>query len=42
MITAVDGTSIDSGDELASAIDAHKPGDTVTLQDAGRQELTVT
>jgi putative serine protease PepD len=31
VIIAVDGTSIGSGDDLTRAIDAHKPGDTVTL-----------
>jgi putative serine protease PepD len=30
-VTAVDGDSIDSGDELRAAIDAKKPGDKITL-----------
>ena len=32
VVTAVDGTSIASGDDLTRAIDSHKPGDTVTLK----------
>jgi putative serine protease PepD len=32
VVTEVDGTSIASGDDLTRAIDAHKPGDTVTLK----------
>jgi putative serine protease PepD len=32
VITAVDGTTIASGDDLTRAIDSHKPGDTVTLK----------
>jgi putative serine protease PepD len=41
-VTAVDGDAIDSGDELREAIDAHKPGDkiTLTIQRAG-DERTV-
>jgi putative serine protease PepD len=31
VVIAVDGTNIGSGDDLTRAIDAHKPGDTVTL-----------
>ena len=30
-VTAVDGESIDSGDDLRAAIDAKKPGDKITL-----------
>jgi putative serine protease PepD len=32
VVTAVDGTSIASGDDLTRAIDSHKPGDTITLK----------
>jgi len=32
VVTAVDGTSIGSGDDLTRAIDSHKPGDTITLK----------
>jgi putative serine protease PepD len=32
VVTAVDGTSIASGDDLTRAIDSHKPGDTLTLK----------
>jgi putative serine protease PepD len=32
VVTEVDGTSISSGDDLTRAIDAHKPGDTVTVK----------
>jgi putative serine protease PepD len=31
VVTAVDGTTISSGDDLTRAIDAHKPGDKITL-----------
>ena len=31
VVTAVDGKAIASGDDLTRAIDAHKPGDTITL-----------
>ena len=31
VVTALDGTKVSSADELASAIAAHKPGDTITL-----------
>jgi putative serine protease PepD len=32
VVTAVDGTSIASGDDLTRAIDSHKPGNTITLK----------
>ena len=32
VVTAVDGTSIASGDDLTRAIDSRKPGDTITLK----------
>jgi putative serine protease PepD len=32
VVTAVDGKSIASGDDLTRAIDSHKPGDTITLE----------
>jgi putative serine protease PepD len=32
VVTAVDGTSIASGDDLTRAIDSHKPGDTITVK----------
>jgi putative serine protease PepD len=32
VVTAVDETSIASGDDLTRAIDSHKPGDTITLK----------
>jgi putative serine protease PepD len=32
VVTAVDGTSIASGDDLTRAIDSNKPGDTITLK----------
>jgi putative serine protease PepD len=32
VVTAVDGTSIASGDDLTRAIDSHEPGDTITLK----------
>jgi S1-C subfamily serine protease len=31
IVTAVDGTTIDSAEALTRAIDSHKPGDTVTV-----------
>ena len=31
MITAVDGTDVASGDDLSRAIDAHKPGEKITV-----------
>ena len=31
VITAVDGTNVASGDDLSRAIDAHKPGEKVTV-----------
>ena len=31
MITTVNGTTIASGDDLSRAIDAHKPGDKVSV-----------
>ena len=31
VVTAVDGTTISSGDDLTRAIDAHKPGDKITV-----------
>ena len=31
IITAIDGQKLSSMDELAAAINTHKPGDTVTL-----------
>ena len=43
MITDVDGTTIASGDDLSRAIDAHKPGDKVTVTyKRGGSEHTVT
>jgi putative serine protease PepD len=42
VVTAVDGTSIRTGDDLTRAIDTHKPGDTVTLKyRRGGKELSV-
>jgi putative serine protease PepD len=42
VVTAVDGTNIGSGDDLTRAIDAKKPGDSVTLTyRRGGQEHTV-
>jgi putative serine protease PepD len=32
VVTAVDGTTIASGDDLTRAIDSHEPGDTITLK----------
>jgi putative serine protease PepD len=32
VVTAVDGASIASGDDLTRAIDSHKPGDTISLK----------
>jgi len=32
VVVEVDGTSIESGDDLTRAIDSHKPGETVTLK----------
>lgn len=40
LITAVDGKAIDKDNDLASLIAAHKPGETVTLSVARRQELS--
>ena len=31
-MTAIDGKAITSADALVNAVDAHKPGDTVTLK----------
>ena len=43
VITAVDGTSIASGDDLSRAVDAHKPGDKVSVTyTRGGSEHTVT
>ena len=43
VITAVDGTSIASGDDLSRAVDAHKPGDKVSVTfKRGGSEHTVT
>ena len=43
VITAVAGTSIATGDDLSRAIDAHKPGDKVTVTyKRGGSEHTVT
>lgn len=42
VVTAVDGNEIDSGDELRAAIDAHQPGDKITLTiQRGGDERTV-
>jgi putative serine protease PepD len=42
VVTAVDGTTISSGDDLTRAIDAHKPGDkiTVTYRRGGSEHTT--
>jgi putative serine protease PepD len=43
VITAVDGTSIATGDDLSRAIDAHKPGDKITVTyKRGGSDHTVT
>ena len=43
VITAVNGTAIASGDDLSRAIDAHKPGDKVSVTyKRGGSEHTVT
>ena len=43
MITDGDGTTVASGDDLSRAIDAHKPGDQVTVTyKRGGSEHTVT
>src|SRR3954463_13466967 len=42
VVTAVDGTTVASGDDLSRAIDAHKPGDKVTITyQRGGSEHTV-
>ena len=42
VVTAVDGNEIDSGDELRAAIDAHQPGNKITLTiQRGGDERTV-
>jgi S1-C subfamily serine protease len=42
VITSLDGHKIESGDDLSRAIDAHKPGDkvTVTYERGGSQHTT--
>ena len=32
VVTGVDGTTVDSAEALTRAIDAHKPGETVTVK----------
>jgi putative serine protease PepD len=42
VVTAVDGRSVGTGDDLTRAIDSHRPGDTVTLKyERGGKEHTV-
>ena len=45
VITDVDGTTVASGDDLSRAIDAHKPGDKITVtykRDGSEHTVTVT